>query len=110
MSSRPSFAADGLRRGPAVAGQHDRAYPIPAQRRQRADRALLNRIGDGQGARPAMAVDRDEHDALAVLPQFLRARGQARRLDAEGCEKRQIADGDPSSLDDPDDAFSRSPR
>jgi hypothetical protein len=77
---------------------------IAAERRQRAGRALFDRIGDGEKS-GRDAVDREQHDALAVLPQFLRACGQACRLDAEGCEKSRIADGDPSSLDDPDDAF-----
>ena len=68
------LATHSLGGGPAVAGKHDRAHPVATQRHQRADGALLDRIGDGKEAgRPA--VDRDQHDALAVLPELLGASG-----------------------------------
>ena len=101
---KAELATDSLCCSPAVAGQHDNAHPIPAQRPQRAARALLDRIGDRD--EPGRdAVDRNQYDALAVFPKVFRAWGQARRLDAEGCEQSQIADGDLPSVDDPDDAF-----
>ena len=59
-SSMPSLRADRLGRDAAVAGQHDDANALVAQRRERLDGALLDRIGDGDEP-GGCAVDRDQH-------------------------------------------------
>jgi hypothetical protein len=76
--------------------------PVTAQRGQRADSALLDRIGEREepGRR---AVERNQMTLWASLSHS--ACGRARRLDAERCEKNQIADSDPPSLGDPNKGF-----
>ena len=101
----PSLRADRRRRDAAVAGQHDDANAIGAQRLQRGDRALLDRIGDGDEA-GGLPIDGDQHDALAVLAAAHRLwPGKSLGIDAERCEQRQIADRDTLAIDGADDAL-----
>ena len=74
----PSLLRDGLRGRPAVAGQHHDADALGVQRADRLGRAVLDRIRDAD--QPAeLAVDRDEHDGLAVAAQRPRRARRARR-------------------------------
>ena len=76
ISVMPSLPATASRRGAIVAGQHDDADALGAQRGERVRRRLLDRIGDGDDA-GELAIDRDEHRGGAVAPQFLGARSSA---------------------------------
>src|SRR5205823_7675194 len=85
-------------------GQHADADPVLAQRLERAGGALLDRIGDRDEAGGA-SVHRDQHDTLRVLPQRIGPFEQLVGRDAEGCEKRPVADSNALAIDGPNYAL-----
>ena len=67
-AERPS---DGLCGGAGVAGEHDEAHTVRAQRRERLGCRGLHRIRDAEHARRP-PVDRDQHDRLALPAERIR--------------------------------------
>ena len=94
----PSLRPTACGRGAAVAGQHHDANMLGMQRLERADRALLDRIGDGDEP-GRLAVDRNQHHALAFLAQRVGAGREIARIDAERGEKRRVADRHAPAVD-----------
>ena len=94
----------GLRGGAVVAGEHDDADALPAQRRERVRRRRLDRIGDRDQA-GGRAVDRDEDHGRAVLAQLLGFFRQRVGRDAELGEPARIAEREAPPVDHRDRAL-----
>ncbi len=78
---QPQLGGHRLRGGSAVAGEHDHAHALVAQRLQRLLRGGLDRIGDSE--KPGgLAVDGDEENGLSLGAQDLRAASQSRGIGA----------------------------
>ena len=89
---------DDLRGRRIVAGQHDDAQPLLAQRGDRVLRVRPDWVGDSDepGERP---IDRDEHDAGTVAAPFFRSVEERLRIDAYAVHLRGVADDDDAALD-----------
>ena len=94
----PSVAGDRLRRGAAVAGQHDDADPVLAERPERLGRRGLDRVGHRDQARRAI-VDDEEHRRLPFPAQRLGPLAELPRGHAERLQEPRVAKRDAAARD-----------